>query len=310
LRRPRDPGLDQGEQTIMREGLKKLAAAAAFAAASIAAAGLVGAGAASAQCLPAIKEKGIITSAVGLFGTKPYVWKDEQTGKYLGYEPEIFEELAKRIGIAKWDYVVTEWTTMIPGLKASRWDIILSGMSVTQERIQGAGIDYSTPYFLLYDYIIVLADSPIKTMDDLKGKTLAAPLGTLDAQNGQILVDAGKAGKLMTFNTFNEPFVALANKQVDAVILDQGTYLGMKEDIKGLRTVGDPIPYQPKPEWVEAEKKAPYKFGGTAVGIRKECTDLKEALNKALADMDADGTRKKILEKYGAWDEMQVSLMK
>ena len=290
---------------MMREGWTKLAAAVVFVAA-----GLAGTGSASSQCLDAIKQKGIITSAVGLFGTKPYVWKNEQTGKYEGYEPEMFEEIAKRIGVPKWDYVVTEWTTMIPGLKANRWDIILSGMSVTQERIQGAGIDYSSPYFLLYDYIIVLGDSPIKTMDDLKGKTIAAPLGTLDAQNGQMLVDAGKASKLMTFNTFNEPFVALANKQVDAVILDQATFIGMKDDIKGLRTVGDPIPYTPKPEWVEAEKKAPYKFGGTAVGMRKECTDLKAAVNKALADMDADGTRKKILEKYGAWADMQASLIK
>lgn len=279
-------------------------------AAAIVITGLLSVGSAAAQCLPAINDKGVLTSAVGLMGTKPYVWKDEQTGTYKGYEPEIFAELVKRLGIPKWDYVVTEWTTMIPGLKAGRWDIILSGMSVTQERIQGAGIEYSNPYFMLYDHIIVLEDSPIKTMDDVKGKTLAAPLGTLDAQNGEILVAAGKAGKLMTFNTFNEPFVALANKQVDAVILDQGTYLGMKEDIKGLRTIGDPIFYQSKPEWVEAEKAAPYRFGGTAIGLRKDCADLKDAINKALADMEADGTRKAILEKYGAWSPEQIKLMK
>jgi ABC-type amino acid transport substrate-binding protein len=291
--------------SMMRGGWLGLAVSAAMAAVNLA-----GAGAVSADCLPAIKQKGVLVSAVGLMGTKPYVWKDEQSGTYKGYEPELFAELVKRIGIPKWDYVVTEWTTMIPGLKAGRWDIILSGMSVTQERIQGAGIEYSIPYFALYDNIIVLGDSPIKTMDDLKGKTLAAPLGTLDAQNGDMLVAAGKAGKLMTFNTFNEPFVALANKQVDAVILDQATYLGMKEDIKGLRVVGDPIPYQPKPDWVAAEQAAPYKFGGTAVGVRKECADLKAALDKALTDMDADGTRKAILEKYGSWSPEQVKLMK
>jgi ABC-type amino acid transport substrate-binding protein len=265
---------------------------------------------ASAQCLDAIKQKGVLLSANGLMGTKPYAWKNDQTGKYEGFEPAILDELVKRIGIAKWDYVVTEWTTMIPGLKANRWDIILSGMSVTQERIQGAGIIYSDPYFLLYDHIIVREDSPIKTMDDLKGKTLAAPLGTLDANNAHALVDAGKAGKVAEFNTFNEPFVALANKQVDAVVLDQATFFGMQKDMGGLRTVGDPIPYQPKPDWVEAEKKAPYKFGGTAVGMRKECTDLLAAVNKALADMDKDGTRKKILESYGSWTPEQVSLMK
>jgi ABC-type amino acid transport substrate-binding protein len=265
---------------------------------------------ASAQCLPEILKKGVLLSAVGLMGTKPIVWKNEATGKYEGFEAELLNEVSKRIGVPKWDYVVTEWTTMIPGLKADRWDIIFSAMNVTQERIQGAGIDYSNPYYVLYDQIVVRSDSPIKTMDDLKGKTLAAPLGTLDAQNGQMLVDTGKAGKLMTFNTFNEPFLALTNKQVDAVIVDQATYLGMKEDMKDLRTVGGSIPYQPKPEWVEAEKSAAYIFGGTAVGLRKECTDLKLAINKALADMDADGTRKTIIEKYGAWSPEQVKMMK
>lgn len=286
---------------MMRRAVVAGAAVAALAA---------GMGGASAQCLDAIKKKGVLVSANGLMGTKPIVWKDEATGKYMGFEAELFDKLTQKLGIPKWDYAVTEWTTMIPGLKAERWDIILSSMSVTQERIQGAGIDYSDPYYLLYDHIIVKGDSPIKSMDDLKGKTLAAPLGTLDAQNGQIMVDAGKAGKLMTFNTFNEPFLALANKQVDAVILDQATFLGMKEEMKDLRTVGAPIPYTPKPDWVEAEKKAPYIFGGTAVGVRKECQDLKVAINKALTELDADGTRKAILEKYGAWAPEQVKMMK
>jgi ABC-type amino acid transport substrate-binding protein len=278
--------------------------------ASVAAMSLGGIEEASAQCLPAIMKKGVLLSAVGLMGTKPIVWKDEKTGKYEGFEAELLNEVSKRIGVPKWDYVVTEWTTMIPGLKAERWDIIFSAMSVTQERIQGAGIDYSNPYFMLYDQVIVRNDSPIKTMDDLKGKTLASPLGTLDAQNAQLLVDTGKAGKLMTFNTFNEPFLALANKQVDAVVIDQATYLGTKDEMKDLRTVGEPIPYQPKPDWVEAEKGAAYIFGGTAVGVRKECTDLKLAINKALTDMDADGTRKTIIEKYGAWSPLQVKMMK
>ena len=277
---------------------------------AVLAATLAGVGTASAQCLPAIKQKGVLVSAVGLMGTKPYVWKDDKTGKYDGFEPDILDQLVKRLGIAKWEYAVTEWTTMIPGLKANRWDVILSGMSVTQERIQGAGIEYSNPYFMLYDYVMVKADSPIKSLADLKGKTLGAPLGTLDALNGQILVDAGKAGKLMAFNTFNEPFMALNNKQVDAVILDQATFLGMKDEIKDLRTVGEPIYYNAKPEWVEAEKAAPYRLGGTAVGMRKECSDLKLAVNKALADMDADGTRKAILTKHGVWSAEQVKLMK
>lgn len=267
-------------------------------------------GVAAAQCLPAIQETGELLVAVGLMGTKPYVWKNDQTGLYEGYEPELLEELTTRIGIDGWDYAITEWTTMIPGLKAERWDAIFSGMSVTQERVQGAGIEFSDPYFMLYDHVIVLEDSPITTMDDLKDKTVASPLGTLDAVNAQMLVDAGKAAEFMAFNTFNEPFVALTNGQVDAVVLDQGTLLGMREEITNLRTVGEPIFYQPKPEWVEAEAAAPYRFGATAMGMRADCTDLRDAVNAALKAMDEDGTRQRILEKYGAWSPEQVTLMK
>jgi ABC-type amino acid transport substrate-binding protein len=104
--------------------------------------------------------------------------------------------------------------------------------------------------------------------------------------------------------------VALANGQVDAVILDQATLLGQQETTKDLHSVGEPIYYHPKPEWADAEKKATYKLGGTAIGVRAECDDLRAALNSALASMDADGTRKKILEKYGVWAPYQANLMK
>lgn len=262
------------------------------------------------ECLPAIKERGVLVSANGLMGLRPFAWKNEQTGQYEGFEAELMGELAKRLGIPKWDYAITDWTTMIPGLKAGRWDIILSGMSVTQERIQGGGINYSNPYFMLYDTIIVLKDSPYQTVEDIKDKTVASTLGTMDSINAHKLKDDGKVAEVMDFNTFGEPFQALRNGQVAAVILDQATFQAQEEEMKDVRVIGDPLPYIPNAEWADEEQSATYILGGTGIGVRKECTDLLEALNKALADMDADGTRKAILEKYGAWDDNQANMMK
>lgn len=266
-------------------------------------------GATADQCLDSIKEKGVLLAGNGLMGTKPFVWKNED-GTYGGFEWDLFQEMGKRMGIPKVDYEITEWSTLIPGLKAGRWDIIFSAMSATQERIQGAGIDFSNPYFLLIDSVIVKNDSPIKSMDDLKGKILGSTLGTKDSLNAHTLVDEGKAGSVLDFNTFGEPFVALQNGQVDAVILDQGTFAGQQDQFKNMRTVGDPIYYTAPAEWADAEAKAPYVLGSTAIAVRRECPDLLASINKALASMEEDGTRKAILEKYGMWADYQAKMMK
>lgn len=261
------------------------------------------------ECLDRIKQKGVLLSGNGLMGTKPFVWKNED-GTYGGFEWDLFVEMGKRMGIPKVDYEITEWTTLIPGLQADRWDVIFSAMSATQERVQSAGIEFSHPYFMMIDLIIVKKDGPIKTVADLKGKVLGSTLGTTDSLNAHQLVEKGAAGSVLDFNTFGEPFVALRNGQVDAVILDQGTLAGELETLKDLTTIGDPIYYQAKPEWAEAEAKASYILGASAVGVKRECPDLLAAVNKALVSMDEDGTRKKILEKYGMWADYQVKLTK
>lgn len=261
------------------------------------------------ECLDSIKQKGVLLAGNGLMGTKPFVWKNED-GTYGGFEWDLFQEMGKRMGIPKVDYEITEWSTLIPGLKANRWDIIFSAMSATQERVQSAGIQFSRPYFLLIDSVIVKDDSPIKTMDDLKGKILGSTLGTKDSLNAHSLVDKGKAGSVLDFNTFGEPFVALQNGQIDAVIMDQGTFAGQQEQLKNMRIVGDPIYYIAPPEWAAAEAKAPYILGSTAVAVRGDCPDLLAEVNKALESMETDGTRKAILEKYGVWADYQAKMMK
>ncbi len=278
-----------------------LAIAAAFAATASAAM--------ADECLDSIKEKGVLLSGNGLMGTKPFIWKNED-GSYDGFEWELFQEVGKRMGIPKVDHEITEWSTLIPGLKAGRWDVIFSSMSATQERIQGAGIEFSNPYFLLLDYVIVKEDSPIQSLDDLKGKILGSTLGTKDSLNAHMLVDQGKAGSVLDFNTFGEPFVALQNGQVDAVILDQGTFAGQQEELGNMRIVGDPIYYSAPAEWADAEAKAPYILGSIAVGVRRDCPDLLSEINKALASMEEDGTRRAILEKYGMWADYQAKMMK
>src|SRR5262249_5726801 len=112
------------------------------------------------------------------------------------------------------------------------------------------------------------------------------------------------------FNTYGEPFLALRNSQVDAVILDEQQAVEKVKEMPEIEMVGDPLFYVPKPEWADAEAKAPYKLGGLAVGVRREDSKLLEAINAALDAMDKDGTRERILRTHGVWNEHQRNLMK
>jgi ABC-type amino acid transport substrate-binding protein len=256
--------------------------------------------AASADTLDDIKAAGTIKIGVGVMGTKPWVYPEGDG--YAGLEYEMLQYILPKLGISKFEYVSTEWDSLIPGLKAKRWDIIFSGMTVTEERRQGAGIEFTRPYYFESDRVAVKEDSPYKTPADLKGKILATTVGTVEEMQAKTMVKNGNGGEIKSFDDFAAPFLALQNGQVDAVIVDNTTFGEQKKVTPNIRVIGDPMSLAANPDWQSKQDAAGYKFGGDGIGVRKEDTALLAALNKALDDMDAEGVRQKILEKYGLWD--------
>ena len=75
----------------------------------------------AAGCLDDVKSSGVLTAGNGLMGTRPFVWQNED-GSYCGFEADMLKEVGKRIGVPKTDFVVTEWSTLIPVLKSKRWN--------------------------------------------------------------------------------------------------------------------------------------------------------------------------------------------
>jgi len=261
-----------------------------------------------ADTLDDITKAGVIHVGTGVMGLKPWMWQ-EPNGDYAGLEADLIQAIAKELGV-KADIVTTEWSTLIPGLKSNRWDVIISAMAKSEERISGGGIQFTNPYILSYDRILVKKDSPAQSLDDMKGKVLGSTVGSLDSLVGHSLADKGVFSEVRDFNSFNEPFVALQNDQVDAVIIDQHTFNAQKVQFAGLRAIGDPLYFIPKPEWKDAQDKADYILGGYAIGVRKEDDRLRAKLNEILVKFDKQGTRKAILEKYGSWSPEQENLLK
>jgi ABC-type amino acid transport substrate-binding protein len=258
--------------------------------------------AAFADTLDDIKAKGVLVIGSGVVGSKPWMYKNED-GTYGGMEYEMLQYIIKRWGVPKVEVVDTAWETLIPGLKAKRWDIIFSGMTVTEERRQGAGIEFTRPYYFESDRIVVKKDSPFQKPEDLAGKTFGVPLGTVEEIQAKSLISKGIGKDSKAFESVATVFQALNSGQVDAIVMDNTSLAGQLAVTPDLRTIGGVYNLSADPKWQDAQDKAPYKYGGDGAGVRKEDTALLQALNEALDAMDADGTREAIFKKYGVWDE-------
>nr|WP_246375911.1 transporter substrate-binding domain-containing protein [Gluconacetobacter takamatsuzukensis] len=262
-----------------------------------------------AGCLDNVRAAGVMRVGNGLLGAHPSLWQDRD-GVYHGIDADILQELTRRMNLPRSEFMITEWSTMVPGLKAGRWDIVLSDVNITQERRVMGHVLFSSPYFMLYDYIIVPENSPIHSLADMKGKIIGSVLGTNDSATAHRLVEHGIGAAVADYDTFGDPFLALHNGQIDAVVVDQGTLHAQQAHFKGLRTVGGPVFYTPKPRWATAEAGASYRLGSEGVVVPEHCPDLLAAVNVALDSMREDGTIRTILKRYGVWEPQQDHLIK
>jgi cystine transport system substrate-binding protein len=224
--------------------------------------------------LSQVKSAGVIK--VGTEGTyAPFTYHDA-SGKLVGFDVEIGQAIAKRLGV-KAEFVEGKWDGLIAGLDVNRYDAVINEVSITDAR--KAKYDFSTPYIASKAVLIVRSDNKdIKSFADLKGKksanTLTSNFGKLAQSNGAEVV--GVQG-------FNESIDLVSSGRVDATINDSLSFLDFKK-------------HQPnaKLKVAASEKDADY----SGVIIRKGNPELQAAINKALADIKADGTYLKISKKY------------
>ncbi|BEV72663.1 MULTISPECIES: amino acid ABC transporter substrate-binding protein [unclassified Paludibacterium] len=227
-----------------------------------------------ADDLAAIKSAGVIK-----FGTEgtyaPFTFHDA-SGKLVGFDVELGQAIAKRLGV-KAEFVEGKWDGLIAGLDAKRYDAVINEVGITETR--KAKYDFSNPYIVSKAALIVRSDnSSIKSFADLKGKKSA---NTLTSNFGKIAQANG--AEIVPVQGFNDAIELLASGRVDATINDSLSFLDFKK-------------HQPnaKVKIVATDANA----DSSGVIFRKGNPQLQAAINKALAELSADGTYKKISHKY------------
>jgi polar amino acid transport system substrate-binding protein len=216
-------------------------------------------------------------------GYMPFEMKDKK-GEVIGYDVDMAKKMAKELGV-KLTLVPTAWDGIIAGLITDKYDIIISGMTVTQQR--NLEVNFANPYLVVGQTVLMnkSLEGKIKTAQELDKPeyTIVTKLGT----SAEIAIKKFyKNAKIVTFETEADAVSEVLNNNADAFVYDQPYNLLFMAD-KG------------KDKLVHLDKALTYE--PLAWAIRKGDPDFLNWLNNFLRQCQEDKVVDFSNELYNKW---------
>lgn len=222
---------------------------------------------------------------IGVEGAYPPFSYVEPNGELAGFDIDIAKALGVAMG-AEVTLVAQDFDGIIPALLAKKYDAIIASLSVTEERKQK--VDFSKKYYQT-PAKFVCKKGAIATFsrEAIKGKSIGVQRATI---HDKYLTDNyGTDVEIKRYGTQDEAYLDIVAGRIDMLLADSVALSDgflKKPEGKDYMFTG---PDLDDPKW----------FGeGAGIAIRKEDKDLGEAFNKAIDTIRADGTYKKIQDKY------------
>lgn len=220
------------------------------------------------------------TLKMGIEAAYPPFNNKDASGQVVGFDKDIGDALCAKMKV-KCEIVTSDWDGIIPALTAKKFDFLISSMSITDERKQA--VDFTDPYYSnKLQFIAPKEQTDFKTdKASLEGKIIGAQRATLA---GTWLEDnLGDDITIKLYDTQENAYLDLTSGRLDAILADK--YVNY--------------------EWLKSDAGKPYEFKGDPVeesdkiGIAVRKGDpIRVRLNAALKEIVADGTYKKINDKY------------
>ncbi|MEV3908744.1 transporter substrate-binding domain-containing protein [Streptomyces canus] len=217
-------------------------------------------------------------------------FQSEIDGKVQGFDVSLIDLVAKDLGV-KQEILDTPFENFKTGafLNSGSCDLAAAGMTITEERKKN--VDFSDPYFDATQALLVAKGSGISSLADAKAKKVK--LGAQAQTTGEDYVK-GQGFDPVSFESSDAVLNGLRSGQVKAVVIDYPVVQGW------LKNKANADAFQ-----VADNINTGEQYGFT---VKKGNTKLLAAVNKALADAKADGTYKKLYEKWiGPYDESVAS---
>ena len=225
--------------------------------------------AAGAQASTLDKVKDSSSMRIGYANETPFAYT-ALDGSVTGESPEIVKKIFERMGVEKINPVLTEWGSLIPGLRASRFDLIAAGMYITPERCKQ--VLFTDPHYQLPDTLLVKTGNPkgLHSYEDIakSGAKVAIMSGTVNlgyARSAGITDD-----QILQVPDTTAQLQAVRAGRADAAVGTQLTMKGLAD--KG----GDSV------EAIAEFKDDPAHTGYGALAFRPEDRELRDAVNAEL----------------------------
>ncbi|MGN6556844.1 MAG: basic amino acid ABC transporter substrate-binding protein [Solirubrobacterales bacterium] len=198
-----------------------------------------------------------------------------KAGNYTGFDIELMEAIGERIG-REVEFQDTSFETIFRDVAQGKFDAAISAATITEEREQA--VDFSNPYYLSEQAVLVEEGSPIKSLQELEGKTVGVQQGT----TGQELAKEEIGGaEIRPYPEGPDAVNALKAGTVEGVVIDAPVAQNAVEKSGGIEI---------------AEKISTEEDYGIVVAQGN--TELLEEINKGLEEVKKDGTYTKIFEKW------------
>ena len=207
----------------------------------------------------------------------PWTYHDE-SGELVGYDTEVGKAIAEKLGV-KAEFVEGDWDGLFTGLDTGRYDAIINGVEITDERSQK--YDFTTPYAYIKTGICVLADNTdINSFEDLAGKKTSNSLGSTYAD-----LAAQYGATVENVSTLSETIDMLIAGRVDATLNAEVSFY----------------------DYLAEHPDAPIKISAlsddaslVSVPLRKgdDSASLRAAIDQAIKELSEDGTLTELSMKY------------
>ncbi|KAF5081172.1 ABC transporter substrate-binding protein [Acetobacterium wieringae] len=217
----------------------------------------------------------------------PLEFRDENN-ELVGFDIDLGQALADELGVEiKW--VPTAWDGIFNGLNANQYDIVLSGTSITEERL--SGFNMTDPYLANGIVIVSRKDAtPAKTPKDLAGKTVGVQIETTADYAAEALKTQENVEYTVNkYDAMLDAFAALEGKQIDNIMTDISVaqfYTTLKPDVYAISS--DVLSNEP-----------------IGITVRKADTAFNEQLNTALDTLRENGKLTELSMKWFGQDVTQ-----